>query len=192
MSTAFHPQSDGQIERIICTLEDMLRCYIGPEADTWDDLLAAAEFAYNNSVQESVRNTPFFLNHGQHPLTPLSRVIEGNKVPSAEHFTSTSIDEAKKALLAAQSRQRALRKLRHVEYAAGDEVWLSSETLSVKGPGTRKLMPRWLGPFRVVKQCGPVAYELELPAVMSRLHPVFHVCLLQKYVPPRGGRRKRS
>ena len=179
MSTAFHPQSDGQTERMNRTLEDMLRCYIGPEADTWDDLLAAAEFAYNNSVQESVRNTPFFLNHGQHPLTPLSRVIEGDKVPSAEHFTrtfSTSIGEAKKALLAAQSRQRALRKRRHVEYAVGDEVWLSSKNLSVKGPGTRKLMPRWLGPFRVVKQCGPVAYELELPASMSRLH-LFSMCV---------------
>ena len=53
-------------------------------------------------------------------------------------------------------------------------------------------MPRWLGPFKVIKQCGPVAYELELPASMSRLHPVFHVCLLQKNVPLQGGRRKRS
>ena len=195
MSTAFHPQSDGKTERMNRTLEDMLRCYIGPEVDTWDDLLASAEFACNNSVQESVRNTPFFLNHGQHPLIPLSQVVEDGRVPSAKHFTtifSASIGEAQKALLAAQSRQRDLKKRRHVEYAAGEEVWLSSKNISVKGPGTRKLMPRWLGPLRVVKQCGPVAYELELPQTMNRLHPVFHVSLLQRYVPPAGGRRKRS
>ena len=88
MSTTFHPQSDGQTERIIRTLEDMLRCDVGPEADTWDDLLASAEFASNSSEQESVRNTPFFLNHGQHPLTPLSQVVErrqGAQCPALHH-----------------------------------------------------------------------------------------------------------
>ena len=92
----------------------------------------------------------------------------------AQHFTttfSTSIGEAKKALLAAQSRQRELKKRRHVLEYAGEEVWLSSKNTFVKGPGTRKPMHRWLGPFKVFKRCGPVAYE-QLPQTMSRLHPV--------------------
>lgn len=89
MSTAYHPQSDGQTERMNRMLEDMLRMYVAPSQDNWDDLLASAEFAVNNAWQESVRNTPFFLNHGQHPLTPLSEVVESQSpVPSAEHFTS--------------------------------------------------------------------------------------------------------
>ncbi len=195
MSTAFHPQSDGQTERMNRTLEDMLRCYIGPEANAWDNLLAAAEFAYNNSVQESVRNSPFFLNHGQHPLTPLSCVVEGAKVPSAEHFTktfSTSIGEAKKALLAAQSRQRALKSRRHVEYAVGDDVWLSSKNIAVQGPGTRKLMPRWLGPFKVIKQCGPVAYQLETASINEQATscvscvPLAEVCASNRWTAQEG------
>ena len=77
-------------------------------------------------------------------------------MPSAQHFTttfSTSIGEAKKALLAAQSRQRVLKKRRHVEYAAGEEVGLSSKNISVEGPDTRKLMPRGQG-CQAVRSCG--------------------------------------
>ena len=195
MSTAYHPQTDGQTERMNRTLEDMLRCYIDQRL-THGMTCLPLQSLHTTTLSRRASGIPHsILNHGQHPLTPLSQVVEGAKVPSAEHFTttfSTSIGEAKKALLAAQSRQRALKKRRHVEYAKGDEVWLSSRNISVQGPGTRKLMPRWLGPFKVIELCGPVAYKLELPATMSRLHPVFHVSLLQKYVPPAGGRRKRS
>jgi len=77
-STSFHPQSDGQTERMNRVLEDMLRHYVSPLQDDWDDHLATAEFAINNSYQESVKNTPFRLNNGRDPRTPLSW---GLKVP---------------------------------------------------------------------------------------------------------------
>ena len=199
MSTAYHPQTDGQTERMNRVLEDMLRMYVSPVQDNWDDLLASAEFAVNNAYQESVRNSPFFLNHGQHPLTPLSMVIEEgqSKVPSAKHFVkvfSQSIGEAKKALIAAQDRQKAFAdtKRRPVEFKVGQEVWLSSRNIPLKTAGTRKLVPRWLGPFKVTEQLGAVAYRLDMVASMKRLHNVFHVSQLKPYVPPANGRGKRS
>ena len=72
MSTSHHPQTDGQTERANRTIEDMLRAYVAPHQSDWDEHLIAAEFAYNNSVQASTGSTPFYLNHGRHPHTPLS------------------------------------------------------------------------------------------------------------------------
>ena len=87
MSTAFHPASDGQTERTNRTLEEMLRHFISPTQDDWDEHLDAAEFAINNAWQESVQNTPFMLNSGQHPLTPASVQVD-HQVPAAKAFTS--------------------------------------------------------------------------------------------------------
>ncbi|GJP49622.1 hypothetical protein CLOM_g8808 [Closterium sp. NIES-68] len=77
MSSAFHPQTDGQIERTNRTLEQMLRSFIGPTQDDWDDLLPVVEFAVNNSVHESTHEKPFILNCGRHPATPATHGIGG-------------------------------------------------------------------------------------------------------------------
>ena len=81
MSSAFHPQTDGQTERANRMLEEMLRAYVSLEHDDWDAKLACAEFAINNSWQATVKNTPFFLNYGQHPLTPATK-----QLPKAADF----------------------------------------------------------------------------------------------------------
>ena len=72
LSTTFHPQRDGQTERVNCYQEDMLRHYVSPTQDDWDTYLSLVEFAYNNIWQESIQTTYFMLNHGRHPLTPLN------------------------------------------------------------------------------------------------------------------------
>ncbi len=69
-STSYHPQSNGQIERMNRVLEDMLRHFVNPRQDNWDTLLPVLEFAINNSFQESIQDTPFFLNYGRHPRVP--------------------------------------------------------------------------------------------------------------------------
>eukprot|EP00955_Chlamydomonas_euryale_P021670 228934-Chlamydomonas_euryale.AAC.1 len=74
MSTSNHPQTDGQTERANRTLEDMLRAFVSPHHDDWDELLVNAEFAYNDSVNRTTGFTPFYLNYGRHPHTPLSLV----------------------------------------------------------------------------------------------------------------------
>lgn len=109
MSTAFHPQTDGQTERVNKVLEDTIRHYVNPRQDDWDDYLDGAEFAINNAMHESVRNTPFFLNSGQHPLTPATMEVDTH-VPSAKEWLERlhdSVKSAKQCLPAAQQRMKA-------------------------------------------------------------------------------------
>ncbi|KAJ9532677.1 hypothetical protein QJQ45_010761 [Haematococcus lacustris] len=87
LSTAYHPQSDGQTERYNRVLEEMLRHYVGPTQNDWPDHLPCAEFAVNNSWQESIQNTPFFVNFGQSPVTPVLLDLPAGRVPSAQAFT---------------------------------------------------------------------------------------------------------
>ena len=74
MSTAYHPQTDGQTERANRTIEDMLRAFTLEEQAEWDTLLPLVEFSYNNSLNASTKTTPFYLMYGDHPLTPSSFV----------------------------------------------------------------------------------------------------------------------
>ena len=128
MSTAFHPQTDGQTERMNRTLEEIFQIYSTYNQDCWDEHLAAAEFAYNNSVQASSGHTPFELDCGQHPLTP-STLATDNKVPAAENFVNhwnNMIKNAKDLLMKAQNRQvkYANEHRRHLEFKVEDQVFV--------------------------------------------------------------------
>ena len=184
MSTAFHPQTDGQTERMNRLLEETLRHYIGPNHDDWDAHLPLIEFAINNSRQQSIGTTPFMLNGGRQPRTPADLQLPSN-VPRAASFESSlreRLARAKACLEAAQARQKANAdgRRRSVTFTEGQEVLLNTKNISFKTPGTRKLMPRYIGPFRIQKMVGPVAAKLTLPSEL-RIHPVFHVSLLKAY-----------
>ena len=96
LSTAFHPQTDGQTERMNRVIEDTLRHFVGPRQDAWDDLLPYVEFAMNNSKSISTGHTPFFLNYGKHPVTPLTWHL-----PAEAHARITSHRDVVAALRAA-------------------------------------------------------------------------------------------
>ena len=192
MSTAYHPQTDGQTERMNRVLEDMLRHYVSPNQTDWDRHLPMVEFAINNAYQESVKSTPFMLNYGQHPHTPAS-ICKGTEQPAAagsgsspaNRFTDEMqqiIAQAKQSLLSAQQRQKANhdRKARAKQFTVGDEVLLSTKNIAFKNPGTAKLLPKYVGPFKVLERIGSVAYRLLLPETM-KVHDVFHVSLLEQY-----------
>jgi hypothetical protein len=187
LSSAYHPQTDGGTERVNRTLEAYLRHYVSPRHDDWDEWLPMAEFAYNNSYHETVKNTPFFLNFGQHPLTPVSALIDTD-VPAARDFTdglAESIQLAKAAMQEKQQQQKAYadRGKREVSFRAGDKVLLSTKNLKLKTPGTRKLLRQFIGPYEVLNPVGVVSYRLKLPKRM-RVYPVFHVSLLKAYTEP--------
>lgn len=138
-STAYHPQSDRQTERMNKVLEDMIRHYISPQQDNWEELLHMAEFAINNSYQSSIGNTPFYLNFGRHPRLPTdcNLINKPSKDPSAADYIGNiqkAIVKAKKCLQAAQQRQKKYadqhRTERHVQ--VGDMVWLNSRHIRSK------------------------------------------------------------
>jgi hypothetical protein len=183
-STAYHPQTDGQTERVNRIVEDMLRHYVSPTQHDWDVHVPAAEFAYNNAYQESVRTTPFRLVYGEDPIEPFA-VISGTTFPSAKRFAIKLQDDlalAKRNLIEAQDRQRtyANQGRRHVEYEVGEEILLSTKNIRWKHPGTKKFLPRFIGPFKILARIGAVAYRLELPDEYT-IHNVFHVSLLKPY-----------
>jgi len=189
MSTAFHPQTDGQTERLNRTLEEMLRAYSTYRQDQWDEYLPAAEFAYNNSKQASTGFTPFELDCGQHPITPITLSLEEtSKVPTADEFVQhwhTMISLAKDALMEAQDRQTkyANQHRRHLTFQVGDKVLLSAQHINSpvdRQRPTRKLTPRFLGPYTITAVISTTAYKLDLPASL-KIHPVFHISLLKEY-----------
>jgi len=188
MSTAFHPQTDGQTERMNRTLEEMLRAYVTYNQDQWDEYLPAAEFAYNNSQQTSTGYTPFELDNGQHTLTPASLLSQTTSVPAADNFLEhwdNMINMAKDSLREAQENQMkyANQHRRHLTFKIGDKVLLSAQHINNpvdRNRPTRKLTPRYLGPYTISAVISTTAYKLDLPTTL-KIHPVFHISKLKLY-----------
>ena len=187
-STAFHPQTDGQSERMIQTLENFLRPYVKAHPQTWSQSLMLAEFAANNAVNVATGYSPFYLNTGDHPLVP-SALMHGGGVSSGVEAVQTMVDRMKTALEEAQANlsvaqtraQAYVNKSRREEtYEVGDEVVLTTRHIPVSQHLPAKLRRRWVGPFKIAKVISPVAYGLDLPPAW-RVHPVFHVSNLKRF-----------
>ncbi|TQD86597.1 hypothetical protein C1H46_027863 [Malus baccata] len=188
-STAYHPQTDGQSERTIQTLEDMLRSSVMQFGDSWHDRLDLMEFAYNNSFHSSIGMPPFEALYGKACRTPLcwsevgERILEG---PEIVDETTQNIQVIKSNLKAAQDRQKSLADRHTTErmYNTGNYVFLKlSPWKGVVRFGKKgKLSPRYIGPYEITERIGEVAYRLELPPELSKVHNVFHVSMLRRYV----------
>ncbi|KAJ9533066.1 hypothetical protein QJQ45_018162 [Haematococcus lacustris] len=172
------------------TLERISRIFWWPrmrsESD-WPFFLSLAEFAVNNSWQESIQSTPFLVNTGQSPLTPALLELPGEVYcPSARKLSEwwqSNVKQARHFMEQAQQRQAYLanKGRREVEFSHGQLVLLSTKNLRLKPGKAKKLLPRFIGPFKVLEHVGPVAVRLDLPPAMARMHPVFHVALLRPY-----------
>jgi hypothetical protein len=185
MSSSFHPQIDGQTKRVNQTLETYLQHFVSVGLNDWDTLLSRAEFAHNAAINETIRTVPFKLTYGYHPRTPVGEVVEVVNPASAAFVErlQSSLSFARKRLIAAQQRQKALADKKRVEKTlkVGDKVLLSTKYLNLKhSKKSCKLLPKRIGPFEVVQGVGPVAYKLMIN-LGWRVHPVFHVSLLEPY-----------
>ena len=190
MSTAFHPQTDGQTERANRTLEEMLRPYVSFQQKDWDEHLVAAELAYNTSKHASTGFTPFYLNGGKEVSVPLDLAIEearSSRQPDAAariRQLHRDLELAREHLLKAQQRQahHADRHRREVLFKVGDEVLLSTAHLKMMGQGDRaaKFAYKYIGPFKIKRVVNNNAYEIDLPPQMQ-IHPVLNVSRLKAY-----------
>ena len=189
-STAFHPQTDGQSERTIQTLEDMLRACVIEFTGSWDEHLPLIEFAYNNSYHSSIEMAPYEALYGRKCRTPVCWDEDGERRllgPELVQYTSDQIQIIRTKLKAAQDRQKSYfdKKHREVNFEVGDQVYLKvspwKEILRFGKKG--KLSPRYIGPYEIIERVGTLAYRLDLPPELSRIHNVFHICMLRKYVP---------
>ncbi|GKA93493.1 putative reverse transcriptase domain-containing protein [Tanacetum coccineum] len=157
MSTAYYPQTDGQSERTIQTLENMLRAYVMDFRKGWDRHLPLIEFSYNNSYHTSIKAAPFEELYGCKCRSPICWAEVGDAQltgPEIIRETTEKIIQIKHRLQASHNRKGA--------------------TL------IRDLNPRYIGPFKILAKVGTVSYRLELPKKLSRVHNTFHVSNLKK------------
>jgi hypothetical protein len=186
-STAYHPQSDGQTERVNKVLEDLLRACVLTFDRNWESSLTYAEFSYNNSYQASIKMSPFEALYGRRCQTPLMGSNVGKKTLEEPAFIKEAEEKVAlihKRLLEAQSRQKSYadNRRRELSFEEGDFVYLKVSSMrgvkrfQAKG----KLAPRFVGPYPIISRIGPVAYRLQLPESMSDIHNVFNVSQLRK------------
>jgi hypothetical protein len=186
-SSAYHPQTDGQTERVNQILEDMLRACVLTYGKDWEQSLPYAEFSYNNGYQASLGMSPFEALYGRKCRTPLMWSEVGERAlvgPALIKEAEERVADIREKLKAAQSRQKSYadKKRREASFNPGDFVYLKVSPIR----GTRrfqvhgKLAPRYIGPYKVLKRVGAVAYRLELPEEMSDIHPVFHISQLRR------------
>ncbi|GJS64747.1 putative reverse transcriptase domain-containing protein [Tanacetum coccineum] len=187
LSTAYHPQTDGQSERTIQTLEDMLRACVIDFRNGWDRHLPLVEFLYNNSYHTSIKAAPFKAFYDRKCRSPVCWAEVGEAQltgPEIIYETTEKIFKIRDRMQAARDRQKSYadKRRRPLEFEVGDKVMLKvapwKDVMRFGKHG--KLNPRYIGPFRIIERIGPVAYRLELPQELSRVHNVFHVCNLNK------------
>lgn len=188
LSTAYHPQSDGQTERTNQEIEQYLRLFINHRQNDWADWLAIAEFALNNRVSSSTQVSPFYANTGRHPrmgVEPRRNI----KSEAAEDFAlrmKKVHEEVEAALNKAADEMKRFAdqgRIETPEYKVGDKVYLDLSDIKTDRP-SKKLSHKRDGPFEITKVVSPNAYKLKLPKRYNKLHPVFNVSKLRRYTPP--------
>ncbi|KAK3572216.1 hypothetical protein QTP86_027122 [Hemibagrus guttatus] len=192
LSSGYHPQSNGQAEWLNQEIGRFLRSYCSREQHRWSEFLPWAEYAQNSLIHSSTGLTPFQCVLGyQPPLFPWSG--EPSDVPAVEEWYCQSQELWERThvrLQRAVRRQRIQadqRRRPHPSYQVGQRVWLSTRNLRLRLP-CKKLSPKFIGPFEIVRQVNPVAYRLRLPA-SYRICPTFHMSLLKPAHPAVGEAR---
>ncbi|XP_062842684.1 uncharacterized protein lrfn4b [Trichomycterus rosablanca] len=182
LSSGFHPQSNGQTERINQELESTLRSLVMDCPSSWSSQLPWAEYAHNTLQSSSTKMSPFQCQFGfQPPLFPEQE--EDIRAPSVLHYmrrcrrTWRKVRRTLQQVSIINQRQANRHRRPALQYRPGQRVWLSSRNIPLRVE-SRKLAPRYIGPFMVIQRINPVTYKLQLPRFL-RIHPTFHVSLLR-------------
>ena len=191
LSTAFHPQTDGQTERTNQFIEHYLRCEVDYLQSDWAEKLDTAEFAYNNAQHTSTGQSPFHATYGFHPKSLLDHSIDAHTrvspVPDAATLAESlrnAQSSARASLSYAQQRMKTnadTRRSPAPTYQIGDLVLIRSDHIKTTRP-SRKLDDKNIGPFPITHILGPLNYRLQLGD--RQIHNVFHVDRLTPYISP--------
>ena len=196
MSTAFHPQTDGVTERAIQTVSQILRSVVKPDQTDWVQRLPLVEFAMNSSISATTGFSPFELTYGYNPRM-VQELAREPAMPGVKDFANQALDNlrmAHDAIIAsriaqafyANQHRRDEVKTYDDQFTVGKLVYLSTENLSLPKGRARKLLPRFVGPYPIIRaNPGTSHYTLGLPDVLRRrrIHPTFHVSLLRPVEP---------
>ena len=187
---AYHPQSQGQVERMNAIVSQTLRCLMSDVLDLtrWTEYLPTVEMVINSLPNRSTGYSPFFLMYGYHPVLPVE-LLKGDETTNVETVskflerTQEVWRTARVQMEKAVTTQKAYydRKHRDIQFTVGDSVLLSTQNLRLKGI-PHKLQGKFCGPYKILEKIGAQAYRLQLPN-MWRIHPVFHVSLLKQWWP---------
>ena len=180
LSSAYHPQTDGQTERTNQEIETYLHIFCANNPKTWLDFLPTAEFQHNSTPHHSTRTSPFNLMLGYEPRAypPLEKTF----LPALENRLISLQEARKEALAAHETAQRIMREQNFKTFSpwkVGNRVWLETTNLCLQYP-CRKLSPKCLGPFEITQVLSPWAYCLKLPSTW-KIHDVFHASLLSPF-----------
>eukprot|EP00730_Choanoeca_flexa_P009230 TRINITY_DN12614_c0_g2_i1.p1 TRINITY_DN12614_c0_g2~~TRINITY_DN12614_c0_g2_i1.p1 ORF type:complete len:1337 (+),score=253.89 TRINITY_DN12614_c0_g2_i1:1150-5160(+) len=205
MSTASHPQSDGQSENAVKQMKDALRNFLSYDQDDWESTLPAIEFAMNSTRSASTGYTPFELDTGYLPLEPLSTMLQEPKTEEAksardfvEHINDC-IQDARDQLAIAQDRQSKVqeKKSQPNPFKTGDWVLVQTgqlQSATQRGRPSKKLQTKYTGPFQVTQVNNSQSCTLHLTKPYTKAHPTLNVKHLKKFVdsPPRFNTRRQS
>ncbi|MBW0480089.1 hypothetical protein O181_019804 [Austropuccinia psidii MF-1] len=181
LSTAFHPETDGQTERVSQILEQYLWLYVSYHQDYWHIWLPLAEFTYNNAYHSSTKQLPFFNIYGRNPSfesihilldTPAGKL--STNLQSVQQVFKEELESEIECFKKYADRNKAIPP----GFQPGDKLWLDSKNIKTTRP-SKKLQDRCLGPFEVLKNIGSYSYHLKLPQQWKLVHLVFHVSLLE-------------
>ncbi|OBZ66142.1 Transposon Ty3-I Gag-Pol polyprotein [Grifola frondosa] len=190
MSSAYHPESDGSTERANRTVTQMLRQCVGPSQKDWVAKLPAIEFAINSARSNSTGYAPFFLNTGRMPRTMIWDGADRNEYPGVRAYAQrvkAAIVAAHDSILASRVKQTrdANRRCRPAPFTKDDLVYISTKNISLPKGLARKLAPKFIGPYKIVRDFGNNSYRIDLPSNLRRrgIHDVFHASLLRIHEP---------
>jgi hypothetical protein len=182
MTTAYHPQTNGQTERMNQVIEQYLRCYLNYQQDNWTELLPLAQYAYNSSSNSVIGYSPFFANYGYEP--EIRKTITSESWSQKAQVTAENLQKLHKQLsndidFICQRTQKYYNKRRKdaPRLKEGDSVYILRKNIKTKRPSD-KLDHTKIGPFRISQKLSDINYRIQLPANM-RIHPIFHISLLE-------------
>lgn len=190
MSSAYHPESDGSTERVNRTVTQMIRQCVSADQRDWVLKLPAIEFAINLACSETTGYSPFFLNTGRQPRALIWNTPPTNEYPGVRAFAQqikSAVMSAHDSIIAARVKgtRDANRRQRKAPFTEGDFVYLSTKNITLPIGLARKLVPKYIGPYKIGKDCGNESYQLDIPPRLRQrgLHDVFHASLLRIHVP---------